>query len=334
LKVKHIAILLLLTFGAVLVHGYHPWSEDAEIYLPGVEKILHPELFPFGAQFFESHAHLTLFPNLIAVSERATHLPFDVLLFLWHVTSILLFLLACWELSGKFFANARARWAGVALEAALLTLPVAGTALYIMDQYVNPRNLNVFATIFAISKVLDKKYAQAAVFLAIAALIHPLMPVFAVTYCALLLLMEKTPSRLARLSCLLPLVGLLDVPSEAYHKVAILHSYHYLIRWQWYEILGAVAPLAIFWRFSRVARSKQWSNVDLACRALIVYGAVYLVAGLVLSIPVRFETIARLQPMRSLYLLYILMILIGGGFLGEFVLQNRIWRWLALFVPL
>jgi hypothetical protein len=28
----------------VLVSGYHPYAEDAEIYLPGVEKILHPEL--------------------------------------------------------------------------------------------------------------------------------------------------------------------------------------------------------------------------------------------------------------------------------------------------
>jgi len=39
--------LFLLTVGAFLVQGYHPFAEDAEIYLPGVEKILHPELFPF-----------------------------------------------------------------------------------------------------------------------------------------------------------------------------------------------------------------------------------------------------------------------------------------------
>ncbi len=334
MKLKPIVILLLLSFGALLVHGYHPWAEDAEIYLPGVEKILHPELFPFGAEFFQSHAHLTLFPNLIAASERATHLPFDWLLFLWHLTSIFLFLLACWELSGKCFPNLRARWAGVALEAALLTLPVAGTALYVMDQYVNPRNLNVFATILGISKVLDRKYVQAGMFMALAALIHPLMPAFAVSYCVLLLLMEKVQPKLASLACLIPLGTLFDPPSAAYHQAALAHSYHYLIRWEWYELLGAVAPLPILWWFSRVARAKQWRNVDLMCRALIVYGTVYLIAGLVLSIPARFESLARFQPMRSLYLLYILMILIGGGFLGEFVLKNRAWRWLALFVPL
>jgi hypothetical protein len=57
---------LLLTAGALLVQGYHPFAEDAEIYLPGVEKILHPELFPVGREFFLSHASMTFFPNVVA----------------------------------------------------------------------------------------------------------------------------------------------------------------------------------------------------------------------------------------------------------------------------
>jgi hypothetical protein len=44
--------------------------------------------------------------------------------------------------------------------------------------------------------------------------------------------------------------------------------------------------------------------------------------------------LARLQPLRSLHLLYILLILLGGGFLGEYVLKNRVWRWLVVFVSL
>ena len=42
----------------------------------------------------------------------------------------------------------------------------------------------------------------------------------------------------------------------------------------------------------------------------------------------------RLQPLRSLHLLYILMFLFVGGSVGEYLLKNRTWRWLALFVPL
>ncbi len=133
-KYKTFWILLLLTAGALLVHGYHPYAEDGEIYLPGVERILHPELFPAGGKFFQSHARLTLFPNLIALSLRVTHLPLETGIFLWQVASIFLLLLACWEMTGLLFPGRRgARWCGVCLVAALLTIPVAGTALYVMD---------------------------------------------------------------------------------------------------------------------------------------------------------------------------------------------------------
>ena len=56
LNIKHIVGrifgLLLLTAIALLIHGYHPYAEDSEIYLPGVLKILNPSLFPANAEFF------------------------------------------------------------------------------------------------------------------------------------------------------------------------------------------------------------------------------------------------------------------------------------------
>lgn len=334
MKVKDFVLLLLLTLGGLLVHGYHPWAEDAEIYLPGVEKVLHPELFPFNAQFFEAHAHLTLFPNFIAVSVRLSHLPLEAVLFFWQIISIFLLLLACWQLIGRCLPDQRACWAGVGLVAALLTLPVTGTGLYILDQYVNPRNLVAGAGILAIGRVLDEKYVQAGLILACAAAIHPLMPAFALSYCAVVLCIEEFDRRFATLACLLPFGISFAPPSPAYHQVALSHTYHYFLQWQWYELLGAVAPLALLWWFGRVARSRQLRNLDLLCRALIVYELVYLPAGVVLSVSARFESLARFQPMRSLYLLYVLFVLFAGGLLGQFVLKNRAWRWAALFVPL
>ena len=334
MKLRDFVPLALLTLGALLVHGYHPWAEDSGIYLPGVEKILRPELFPFNSQFFESHAHLTFFPNLIAASVRITHLPLEVVLFFWQLISIFLFLLACWQLMCRCFPDQNARWAGVALIAALLTLPVAGTALYVMDQYVNPRNLVACPTIFAIVRVIDKKYFQGALFLVVAAAVHPLMSVFAFSYCVVLLCIEKFDRRSVFLACLLPFGISFDPPSAAYHQVALEHPYFYLLQWHWYEWLGAIAPIPILWWFSRIGRSRQLRNLDVLCRALIVYELVYLLVSLVLTIPARFEALARLQPMRSLYLLYVFFFLFAGGLLGEYVLKNRVWRWAALFVPL
>ena len=351
-KYKTLFILLLLTAAALLVHGYHPFSEDAEIYLPGVEKILNPQLFPVGQEFFKSHASMTLFPNVVAFSLRAIHLPLEVGLLLWHVASIFLFLLACWELASLFFPNSsRARWGAVCLVAALLTIPVSGTALYLMDQYLNPRNLAAFAGVFMLARVLEKKYIRAFLWLIFAACMHPLMWVFPCSFCVLFLVMnalethwKKTTPLTAALWLQIPLA---PVPSAAYHEAAKRHAYHYIQNWHWYELLGIVAPLALFWWFGKITRGRitrggtAWGrtanapqHIERVSRAFVVYGLIYVAMALLFDLPARFEALGRLQPLRSLHFLYIVMFIMMGGFLAEYILLNRTWRWLLLFVPL
>ena len=53
--VRELLLLLALTGGAVVLHGYHGGVEDAEIYLPGVLKHLNPALYPRNSEFFGSH---------------------------------------------------------------------------------------------------------------------------------------------------------------------------------------------------------------------------------------------------------------------------------------
>ena len=332
--------LLLLTLGALLVQGYHPFAEDAEIYLPGLEKILHPELFPVGREFFLSHASLTFFPNVVALSLRVTHLPMEVGLFLLHLASIFLLVLACWELSTLFFSSPRARWCGVCLVAALLSIPVSGTALYIMDQYLNPRNLAAFAGIFMLVRTLEKKYVSAFFWLVFAACMHPLMWVYPFSFCLLFVVMDrlenywKRTHRDAFAASATLLIPLAPAPSPAYHEAAKRHAYHYIQNWQWYELLGIVAPLLLFWWFGQMARKRQWYMVERVSRVFIVYGLIYLIEAVVFDLPARFEALARLQPLRSLHFEYIVMFVMMGGILGEYVLQNHLWRWLLLFVPL
>ena len=331
---KTLLLLLLLTAAAVFIHGYHPWVEDAEIYLPGVEKLLHSELFPFGSEFFQHHANLALFPNFLAALVRISHMPLEWLLFLVHFASIFFLWLACWELSGKCFTDPKARWGGVVLVATLLTLPVAGTALYLMDQYVNPRNLVAFALILSISKTIDGKYVEAGAILSLAATIHPLMSVFALVLCIVVVSIERLDAGIAALALLLPFGITFDVASPAYHEVALSHTYHYLTKWQWYEWLGIGGPLVILWWLGRLARSRQQAKLDVLCRALIPYELICAAGALILSSWARFESLARIQPLRSLHLLYILLILFGGGTLAEYVLKNQVWRWAVFLVPL
>jgi hypothetical protein len=332
--------LLFLTACAFFVQGYHPFAEDAEIYLPGIEKLLHPDLFPVGQEFFQSHASMTLFPNIVAFFLRATHLPFQFGLFLWHFGSIFFLLLACWELSGLFFASARARWCSVLLIASLLSIPIAGTALYLMDQYLNPRNLAAFAGIFMLARTLEKKYVRAFLWLVFAMCMHPLMWVFPFSFCLLFVVMEKLgshwqwmqPTALASLLWLK--IPLSSASSPAYHEAAKRHAYHYIQNWAWYELLGIVAPLILFWWFGRIARTRQWHMIERVSRAFIVYGSIYLVGAVIVDFPARLEALARIQPLRSLHFLYIVMFIMIGGFLGELVLRGHLWRWLLLFFPL
>lgn len=342
-KYQTALVLILFSVATLFIHGYHPYAEDAEIYLPGVEHRLNHSLFPTGQEFFQSHARMTLFPNLVATSIRIPHLPFEVALLIWHLTCVFLLLLACWRISSLCFPSVRARLGSVALVAGLLSLPVAGTALYIMDQYLNPRNLAAFAVVFAVACTLDSKYIRALFWLLFAASMHPLMWTYAFSFCVLLVMMRRYEARFwppvqtarpeAVVAGVLPAIPLMQ-SSPAYHQAAKLHAYHYIQRWAWYELVGLVAPIALLYWFGRIARDRGWTNAIRLCRAMIVYDLIFIVAALAVDLPERFESLARLQPLRSLHLLYIVMFVLMGGLLGELLLKNRLWRWLLLFVPL
>jgi hypothetical protein len=334
LKIKTFLGLLALTALALVIHGYHPYAEDAEIYLPGVQKLLNPSLFPRNADFFGEHAGHTLYPNLIAASVRITHLPLSWAAFLWQILSIFLMLAGTWRLASALFEDSKARWAAVALMAALLTLPIAGTALYILDQYLNPRNLAAFAAAFAVAEVLYRRYAVAALWLAFTAAMHPFMASFAIAFCVWVVLLDRYRPRVLGFAAMLPFGITLAPPPTAYHEVALRQPSHFILRWEWYEWLGVIGPVILFWWFARLARRQGRKNVELVSRAIVPFVLVAAVAAIVLSSSVRLEALARLQPLRCLALCYMLLIVVGGGLLGEYVLQTRIWRWFALLVPL
>ena len=149
--------LAAITILAVLVHGYHLGVDDSAIYVPAIKRVADPNLYPFGAEFFMSHAHLSIFALLVGGTARLAHLPVDWVIFCGHVLSIFLLLLAAWQLLSCCFASPRARWSGVALLAATLSVPVTGTALAIMDPYVTARSLSTPATLFAIACYLSHR---------------------------------------------------------------------------------------------------------------------------------------------------------------------------------
>jgi hypothetical protein len=331
-KTKNLTVLFFLTAASVLVHGYHPFVEDAEIYVPGIKKLLNPALYPFNDGFFASHARMTLFPNLIAWSVRITHLPLEWTLLAWHFICIFLLLAGCWKLGHIGFASARAAWGAAALVASLLTIPVAGTALYVMDQYVNPRSFSAAAGLWIVLAVVRRKYGQAAIWILLVALIHPLMALFGLAYAALLIGGRRLQQLLRQYALALIPITLFPPVTVAYRQVLDSHSYFFLLRWAWYEWLGIVGPLLLLWWFGGIAHRRKLVLVERLCFSSIAFGLIFLLIGLVITIPPQFARLAELQPMRSLHLIYVLLFVISGGLLGEHILKAKWWRWLV-FAP-
>ena len=90
---RDLALLLVITAIALLVHGYHPGVEDDGVYLAAIHRGLNPALYPHDSDFFTLQLQATIFDKVIAGSAKLTHLPLPILLLSWHVGSIFLVLL-------------------------------------------------------------------------------------------------------------------------------------------------------------------------------------------------------------------------------------------------
>jgi hypothetical protein len=334
-----VALLSLCTLAAVLVHGYHPAVEDASIYLPGIEKTLNPSLFPHNAEFFTSHAHMTLFPDLVAMFVRISHMPLEWALLALHLITIFFLLLGCLRLGRFVFRSALAPWGGVALVAGLLTIPVAGTALYIFDEYLNPRSISVPAVLFLVVASYERRWLTCVLLAIFAAAIHPLMAAFGISFVVLSWLITKfnkadSPTASSATALLLLPFGLSKPMTGAYREILQGNTYFSVFNWEWYEWLGALAPLALLWWFHVVGRKSSQPGLDRASRDLSIFGAVFTLAALVINLPQTFSSLMLLQPMRAFHLIYICFFVIVGGLLVDYVLKNKAWRWLVLFLPL
>lgn len=327
--------------------GYHPGLEDDGIYLTAVKSDLNPALYPHNSDFFRLQVQATVFDQFMAGFVRVTHVPVAWAELFWQFVSLFVVLWACHGIVRRLFAEPRAQWAGVAMVSALFTLPVSGTALYLMDQHLHPRNLATALVLVAVGRVLEDKRWQAAPLLALSFAFHPLMAALGISFCIFLAaaLSETVPVRLRALrsstAAAVPLAWVFEPPNAGWRKALDTHTYYYLSRWCWYEWLGALAPLALFWLLWRVARaqddlsSQRRGNAgrvgeDRLARfalAVFAYGVFQQALAFAMLTSPSLIRLTPLQPMRYLQLVYFFMALIAGGLLGKFVLRAKIWRW-------
>jgi len=327
--------LLLFTALSFLVMGYHPGFEDDGIYLSAVKSILNPALFPQDSDFFRLQLQASVFARWMAHFVRWTCIPLDWAELLWQLVSLYLILWACRRIAAHVFPELCAQWAAVAMVAAMFTLPVAGTALVIADQHLHPRNLATALILIAVSRVLEKKSWQAIPLLLLALALHPIMGILGLSFSIFLslALLDRVPFRLRALqksaAGAIPLSWMLAPENPSWRLALASKPYYSVYRWAWYEWLGALAPLFLFWLLRRVAQKRGETRLARFALAVFAYGTFQQVIAMALLAPPALVRLAPLQPMRYLQLVYVFMALAAGGLLGRYLLQASIWRWAA-----
>ncbi len=331
---RDVSIIFLLTIAALLVHGYHSGIEDAAIYLPAIKKLLHPGLYPFDSDFFVAQTRFTLFDELIASIVRVTGIPLSYTLFAGYILFIFLVLLGCLRLSRLCFAERAAHWGSVAMIAALLTIPVTGTALYIMDQHLHPRSLSTAAVLFALTFVLEKRYLPAALLFFLGALIHAQMTFYGLLMAVLLAVRPiRTGNGFIALAAA-PAINNTPTFNEIWARVSATRIHHYPLKWAWYLWVGIVGPPVLLAWFSTFRRHREFGSFSHLCRRTALYGALSTIAAVLLTAGPQPHRLANLQPMRSFQLIYLIFFIVAGGLIGRWILRGKPVRWVLFFIPL
>ncbi|WP_353068775.1 hypothetical protein RBB75_17095 [Tunturibacter empetritectus] len=348
-------LVTVLTFSALLIHGYHPYAEDGGIYLPEIKRLLDPELYPYGAEFVVGHLRYSVFAPLMAGLVRESRLSLEMVLLVVHLASVWMTLFAVWLLAARCYGSREARSGAVALLAMWLTIPIAGTSLMLMDPYVTARSLSTPCALLALVGALQffspqfemegerrRGLALCCGALMGAAMMHPLMGAYALGS-VLVLGAEMSASRLVRvwgtvglcLTAVMVAAGVqLSAPAEsaAYQRVMLTREYWFLSQWHWYEWIGLAAPLIILAIVAlKCGRDVEVVRVGLARAAMVSGGTAIAVALLFAREGAAVHQVARLQPLRVFQLVYVVMILVVGATLGGRVLRRRVWGWVAAF---
>ena len=345
----------LLTPLSLLILGYHPFAEDGGLYLAGVEYLLNPSLFPHMRQFVTAPLHYSAFAPSVAFLARHSGCSFEAVVFVSFLVCLWATIFAGWRLARECFVSSSEQTGATLLVALLLSLPVAGTSLMLIDPYLTARSLSTPLVLLALAGTLRASSAQrsadwpamrrhltmAFIWIVLAAFFHPLMAGYGAAFLLSLLWMEaarprSVPGRgLGLIASALGLAGVMQLigptPSETVTRVALTRSYWFLAKWEWFEVIGLVAPLAILFA---VMRSRRFVAFRPLARSTIFVGLSAVLVSLCFArTGLRSFAVAHLQPLRVFQVIYFALLLALGAWLARVLLRDIWWRWaLAILV--
>lgn len=342
-----IAIVGLLSIFALAVQGFHPYAEDGGLYVAGIKKMVDPSLYAARPEFVLAPLRFSPFAATVADVCRLSHLPLPWVLLALYAASIWMTLFGGWMVMSRCTPRRAARYGAVALLACWLSIPIAGTSLMLMDPYVTARSFSTPLTLFAIAWAMDARAGsqRAGLLCALAlalAVVHPLMAGYALAAVVTLIVVgsQLTQVRgrgpLLLGGCGLVLAGVVQgvAPSESPHYLlaAMTRSYWFPMSWQWFEIFGLFAPLALIFVLRRASPTAHWRMLG---QMAIILGILSVTIAIFFSrTGLATHLVARLQPLRCFQLVYEVMILLLGAYIGDRWLHRTPWRWMVMLTLL
>ena len=324
-------VLALLSPCILLIHGYHPYSEDAAIYVAGIKKMLHPSLYTMDAPFVMSHARLSVFSHLLATVAYYLHLPLEPLLLVTYLASIFVFLYASHQLAVRMFQSKPMRWTATCLAGVCYTMPVAATALLVMDPYVTARSFSTPFTLLAVVACLDRSWRRMGVWWTLTTIMHPLMGMHLAAFLLVLVLVDHRRWRIAIAVCIFGFLVCASIflatshesVSAEYREAVLSRGYYFLAGWRWFEIVGLAAPLLLL----GIAAIKcgLYTTVGKLAATSVLIGSTAWLASFCFVHQDGPYFLARLTILRTFHTIYVLGLVMLGGFLARYFVTRRLW---------
>jgi len=211
--------------------GYRFGVSDQAFYVPAVERLITPSLFPRDAALIDSQARLTVSDDLIARIVLATGATLPAVFFIGYLITLTVFAGAVLRIGRRYYASV---WTSAALLFALtFRHRLLETGVNSFEGYFHPRVLAFAVGIAALAACLDGRRVWAAVLVAIAFVVHPTTGGWFVVWIAVALV-SGTRYRWssAGAAIALGLAGLMVLRSVAPERFAVMDD-------AWLEVLGS-----------------------------------------------------------------------------------------------
>lgn len=175
MKIKEFLIITIITFISPLLTGYYYGVLDHSHYLPYLNKLLNPYLYPVDYYFSQPHGNYSLFNYIIVYLSKITHLNLAWTHFILYFLSLWLLYIAVYYLAKIIYQQSTIGFLAVFL---FLLPKWAAQIGYMTHQfYFVSRDLSMGLSLLALSFILKQKFIVSLAMILLAAFINPSIPI-------------------------------------------------------------------------------------------------------------------------------------------------------------